>query len=142
MLRRVWIAWMGIGLAFSAGAAAQSEPDFDECGVLVQADGCVLFEGGGGSYYLSDYQNHQAGDAVRVVGYLSEDCVTICQAADGCIAGAVLYDPAVFPCGTDLQVDFDPCTPITTALLGALAAGFLFVGRKRHETSPAPQARA
>ncbi len=136
MSRWIDIMSVAVTLAGASAALAQNEPDFDACGVLVQGTGCVLFEGGGGRYYLSDYQNHQAGDSVRVVGYLDEDCVTICQEGDGCIAAAVIYDPTVFPCGSDVQVPFDPCTPITTALLGALATGFWLVGRQ-----PAGRAR-
>ena len=110
-----------LAIAFSTAtvAIAQStdeEPDFDECGTLSRIENCVLFEGGGGSFVLGDYGSYQAGDTVRVVGFLDEGCITICgESADGCIRGAVVYDPEVFPCGTDINVDFDPC--------GGLGAG-------------------
>jgi len=74
----------------------------DACGMLVQGHGCVLFQGGGGSYVVPDAGDFKFGDLVRVVGTVDPNCITICPDADGCIRGAVLYDPLVFPCGTRL----------------------------------------
>ncbi len=95
----------------------------DACGVLVQGHGCVLFEGGGGSYVIPDAGNFRFGDAVRVVGTLDPNCITICPDADGCVRGAVLYDPLVFPCGTPLpSFPGDLLTGLCETLGGVLVA--------------------
>ena len=87
----------------TAPTLAQTDGDFDACGVLSPGNGCVLFVGGGGSYVIAaDAEGFGFGDPVRVVGTLDTTCITICPAADGCIRGATLYNPAVFPCGTAL----------------------------------------
>ena len=105
-------------------AIAQSNglTEFDACGVLVNGPGCVLFEGGGGSYVLADAGNFAFGDTVRVVGTLNPNCITLCPEADGCISGAEVVDPAVFPCGTPL-----PSFPqdIFTGVCPAAATGLL-----------------
>ena len=121
-----------IAAATAAPASAQlsDEPDFDACGVLVQGAECVLFTGGGGSYVLSDYANFKIGDLVRVIGTLDEACITICQEGDGCIRGAEVFDPAVFPCGTPVRVEFDPCSGLSAALL-ALALLGMWLSSKR-----------
>lgn len=112
----------------AGGAGAQTtQPgttEIDACGVLVQSSRCVLFEGGGGNYVLSDYGGFKAGDAVRVVGTVDTNCITICPEADGCIRGAVVYDPARLPCGTDLpsfpgDLVTSACTAASAALLTA-----------------------
>ena len=125
-----------IAAATAAPASAQlsDEPDFDACGVLVQGAECVLFTGGGGSYVLSDYANFKIGDLVRVIGTLDEACITICQEGDGCIRGAEVFDPAVFPCGTPVRVEFDPCGGLSTALLPLGLMGMWF-GRRRTSAS-------
>lgn len=117
--------------AAPASAQLSDEPDFDACGVLVQGAGCVLFAGGGGSYVLSDYANFKIGDLVRVIGTLDENCITICQEGDGCIRGAEVFDPAVFPCGTPVRVEFDPCSGLSAALVPLLGGGLLLVGFRR-----------
>lgn len=91
-------------IAFAAqGQTTQpSSQAIDECGVLVEGAGCVLFQGAGGKYVVVSGGNFKFGDPVRVVGTLDTGCVTICKNADGCIRGATLYDPTVFPCGTSL----------------------------------------
>lgn len=101
-----------------------STREIDACGVLVQGSRCVLFEGGGGKYVLSDYGHFKAGDAVRVVGTVDTNCTTLCSEADGCVRGAVVYDPAVLPCGTKL-----PNFPgdLATGLCSAASATLLTV---------------
>jgi hypothetical protein len=108
---------------------------FDACGTLVQAGRCVLFAGGGGQYVLSDYGNFHVGDSVRVVGELAANCTTICGQTDGCIRGAVLYDPAVLPCGTHIpslpgDLITSGCTAASAAIAGGLGAG-LWLNRGR-----------
>lgn len=102
----------------------------DACGVLVQDGSCVLFQGGGGLLFLSDYGGFKAGDAVRVTGTIT-DCVTLCE-ADGCVAGAVVYDPTVLPCGEPLP-DFpgDICAGVAAGLVGGLAGGIGLAYRGR-----------
>lgn len=119
--------------AFAAAPALaqlSDEPDFDACGVLVQGAECVLFTGGGGSFVLSDYANFKIGDLVRVIGTLDENCITICQEGDGCIRGAEVFDPAVFPCGTPVRVEFDPCSGLSAALLALPLVGMWFCRRR------------
>lgn len=125
------------GLATAPWVSAQttrpSGPfEIDACGTLVRGVECVLFETGGARYFLADYGGYRVGDEVRVVGTVSPDCVTICGEGDGCVQGAVLYDPAVFPCGTDLP-DFpgDICTAAAAGLTGLAAAGIYLTGRQR-----------
>ena len=105
---------------------ADFSAEFDQCGELVQGANCVLFSGGGGRFYLSDYGSFRVGDSLRVVGAASTDCATFCDEIEGCITVASLHDPAVLPCGTpipNLPADitaaaFDGCT-------AALAGGAL-----------------
>ena len=133
MRNRLTLPLNVIIIAASAPASAQlsDEPDFDACGVLVQGAECVLFTGGGGSYALSDYANFKIGDLVRVIGTLDENCITICQEGDGCIRGAEVFDPTVFPCGTPVRVEFDPCGGLSAALVPLLGGGLLLVGFRR-----------
>lgn len=116
--------------SFAVIASAQTTDDttpraIDDCGVLVRGTDCVLFEGGGGSWYIADYGNFRVGDVVRVVGTADPTCITICRDADGCVRGAVLYDPAVYPCGTPIPSLDDlggaVVDSICTAASGALA---------------------
>lgn len=110
----------------------------DACGVLVRGTDCVLFEGAGGRFYLADYGNYRVGDAVRVIGTADPTCITICRDADGCIRGATLYNPAVYPCGTAIPSisDLDNalvdsvCTAASGAL-GTLALAGMFLSRPR-----------
>ena len=135
MKHSLFIPALLMTLTCASLALAQSdseEPDFDACGTLVRVENCVLFEGGGGKYVLSDYEGYQVGEAVRVIGFLDESCITICgDTADGCIRGAVVYDPTVFPCGTPVQIPFDPCSALSTGLTLLTAAGFIASRRKR-----------
>lgn len=115
--------------------------EIDECGVLVAGAGCVLFEGGGGQYVLADAGNFEFGDAVRVVGTLDTNCTTICGDADGCIRGAVLYDPAVLPCGTDLpnfpgDLISGLCAAASSVLLALTLAGLWSTRHGRHPAGP------
>ena len=116
--------------AAPAMAQLSDEPDFDACGTLVRGAECVLFEGGGGRYVLSDYAGFKIGDAVRVIGTLDEACITICQEGDGCIRGAEVFSPAVFPCGTPVSVEFDPCSGLSSALLALPLLGMRFCRRR------------
>jgi len=129
------------GGAGQSGQAALSP--VDECGVLVQGESCVLFEGGGGRYVVPDTGHFRVGDAVRVVGTLDPNCVTICKDADGCIRGGTLYDPALFPCGTRVpQFPQDlvtgTCTAASAALLTLTLAGLWYTRRaqsaRRHRS--------
>ena len=123
---------VGAAIALAAGALAQDGGDFDACGVLETSGGCVLFVGGGGSYVIvADAAGFEFGDTVRCVGTLDTGCTTICPEADGCISGATLYDPAVFPCGTHLP-DFstdvvegtvDMCVTASLAATAMILAG-------------------
>ena len=127
-----------------AGALGQSgvpttnpaTSDIDECGTLVQAGRCVLFEGGGGRYVLSDYGSFHVGDTVRVVGTVDTNCTSICSESDGCVRGAVLYDPAVLPCGTHIpslpgDLVTNACTAASAAIAGGLGAGLWFARRRK-----------
>lgn len=110
--------------AVALGQTDNAEPNlpagpFDACGTLVSTGDCVLFNGGGGMFYVADTGRFRVGDSVRVVGTLNPNCTTICADADGCISGAVLYDPAVLPCGTPVNTPFDPCSGVSLGLLGA-----------------------
>ncbi len=123
---------MGLICVSGAPSAAQTtqpaQTAIDACGVLVRGSKCVLFEGAGGKYYIPDTGRFQVGDAVRVVGTLDRNCVTICQEGDGCIRGAVLYDPNVLPCGTALpNFPGDLISGLCTTAAGALTT-FTVIG--------------
>jgi hypothetical protein len=114
--------------------------EIDECGTLVRSGNCVLFEGGGGTYYVPNTGNFKVGDAVRVVGTLNPNCTTICDQADGCIQGATLYDPAINPCGQALpnfpgDIVTNACTAAAGSLL-ALTLGGLWLTRPRQTGKP------
>jgi hypothetical protein len=135
-MRRIAI---GLVLASVAATLAQTEvtgpQPIDECGTLTEGAGCILFEGAGGKYVVTGAGNFHVGDAVRVVGTADPQCVTICSDADGCIRGAELYDPAVFPCGTALpnfpaDIITGVCSTLSTSLLMLLLVG-LVVARRR-----------
>jgi len=110
--------------------------DFDACGVLAVGNGCILFEGGGGTYVLPDAGGFDFGDAVRVVGTLDPECITICDEADGCIRGAAVYDPAFYPCGSSLpnfpgDIITNTCSSVGAALPAAALAGLWLTRRRR-----------
>lgn len=109
----------------NAQTSQPSTSDFDACGTLVVSGGCLVFRGGGGDYYLADYGRYAAGDSVRVIGTLNTDCVTICSAADGCIQGAISYDPSVYPCGTTIPSLADDLIPALTDAACTAASGVL-----------------
>lgn len=120
--------------ALAASARAQttqpSIQEIDACGTLVQVGRCVLFSGGGGNYVLSDYGDFNIGDAVRVVGTVNTNCTSICSEADGCVQGAIVYDPIALPCGTpipDLQTDLANASidALCNAASGAIATAGL-----------------
>jgi hypothetical protein len=115
--------------ATSADAQSTGGTEIDACGTLVRDGNCVLFEGGGGRYVLSDYGSFNVGDPVRVVGTVDENCITICNSADGCIRGAIVYDPAVLPCGTPVNVPFDPCSGLSAGLMMLAVAGLVRAAR-------------
>jgi len=128
-----WIVILPM-LVLTSAVAAQTDPNapqsqlIDECGTLVQGNGCVLFEGAGGRYVVVASGRFQFGDAVRVVGTIDPECVTICPEADGCIRGAVLYDPARLPCGTALpnfpeDIVTGVCSSLSAALLALAVVG-------------------
>ena len=49
------------------------------------------------------------------------------------IRGAEVFSPAVFPCGTPVSVEFDPCSGLSSALLALPLLGMWFCRRR---TSP------
>lgn len=119
-------ATVGKLLGFALAASPVAAQDLDACGVLQQGSGgCTVFEGGGGTYVLAEVPNrYQFGDTVRVVGTIDENCITICNEVDGCIRGAEVYDPAVFPCGQPLpSFPGDILAGLCTGISGALTAG-------------------
>ncbi len=136
-------AVLAVLLAHAAVVCAQtttapSVTEIDACGVLISGGNCVMFSGGGGNYVLSDYGNYRVGDAVRVVGTLDPQCATICGSADGCIRGAVVYDPSVLPCGTPLpsfpgDLLSGLCSAVSAGIAASTAGGLLLLrrGRKR-----------
>ncbi|MEM7261485.1 MAG: DUF5818 domain-containing protein [Planctomycetota bacterium] len=64
-------------LGFITPASAQ--PDFDQCGVLMQGFECMVFlPDDGGSYQLDNLGGYGDGDYVRVTGTLDAGCVTFC----------------------------------------------------------------
>lgn len=101
--------------------------EIDECGVIVRGQSCFLLEVAGGRFYVADYGGYQEGDTVHVTGTVDRSCITICGDADGCIRGAVLYNPTVFPCGEpipDPQIDI--CGSAASGLAGALGLALWF----------------
>lgn len=117
-----------MSLMVSCGFGQTSQPsttEFDACGTLVISGGCLVFRGGGGDYYLGDYGRYAAGDSVRVIGTLNPDCVTICSGLDGCIQGAITYDPAVYPCGSTIPSLADDLIPALTDAACTAASGVL-----------------
>lgn len=123
-----------LAASINPSARAQStDQTIDECGVLVRVGSCVLFEGAGGRFVLADYGDYREGDLVRVVGTVDENCITICSEADGCVRGAEVFDPLVFPCGEPLP-DFpgDVCTGVAGGLTLAGLSGLAVASRRSH----------
>ncbi|MCP4608837.1 MAG: DUF3160 domain-containing protein [Planctomycetes bacterium] len=59
---------------------------FDDCGLLIQAVECVLFQPDtGGLYLLNNLGKFKTGDHVRVRGILNPSCASICMQGNGCI---------------------------------------------------------
>jgi hypothetical protein len=141
MLRMIATGLVGLGVGWLAPLAAAQQATtaptpIDACGTLVQGDDCVLFAGGGGKYVLADYGQFRVGDAVRVVGTIDPNCQTICGGADGCIRGAVVYDPAVLPCGTPIangpaDIITNVCSAVGAAAPAAAAAGMWLTRARR-----------
>lgn len=140
-LLRFPLVFAAVTLAVSPAAPAQdpnssdgadaAATEIDACGTLVRGVTCVMFETGGKQYYLADYGGFDIGDEVRVVGTLDPSCITICLQGDGCIRGATVYDPRVFPCGTDLpNFPADICSEAASAALSGLAAAGLWLARR------------
>jgi hypothetical protein len=137
-----WIAIATILVLASAAGAQTTQPSdnspqaIDECGTLVEGSGCVLFQGAGGKWVIPGGSgDFRFGDAVRVVGTADPSCVTICPDADGCIRGAVLYDPNVLPCGTALpnfpaDIVTNVCSTLSAALLTLTVVGLLATRRR------------
>ncbi|MFO0837736.1 MAG: hypothetical protein U1D55_04360 [Phycisphaerae bacterium] len=133
-MRAIGILSFTVVLA-SLTAAQTTRPTsraIDECGILVQGAECALFQGAGGRYYIPDTGRFRVGDAVRVVGTLDPACVTICQEGDGCVRGAVLYDPVALPCGTPVNVQLDPCSGVSGLLAGLAVTGVAIASAGRH----------
>lgn len=132
------LRWLLCTAAFVAAPASAQDGDggpreIDACGVLVQAGNCVLFDGAGGRWFLSDYGGFRAGDLVRVVGTADPTCITICAEADGCVRGAVVYNPAVLPCGTPLpSFPGDICAGVAAGLGGLALLGLSLAQRRGH----------
>lgn len=120
-----WLLSCGGSLAAAQGTTS-GPTEIDACGTLAQGAGCVVFEAAGGRYILSDYYGFRAGDFVRVVGTADPSCITICDDADGCVRGAVVYDATQLPCGTALpNLGADLCAGASAALLGSGVAGLI-----------------
>lgn len=131
------------GATQGSGSQNTGLQPFDACGTLVRGTHCVLFDGGGGKYYVPNTGHFKVGDAVRAVGTLDPGCRTICSDADGCISGGVLYDPANFPCGSALPSFPDDiltgaansatsaCTTASGSLLLIAIGGMCFTRRRR-----------
>lgn len=135
MLTRLTLIVAIAGFVAAANAQDSIDPDFDECGTIVRGTNCILFDGGGGLYYLTDFYGYQVGDEIRVVGTLMPDCTTICADADGCIADAIVYDPDVYPCSRDVGEDpttiiTDACTTLSLGLLALVVFG-MYVTRPK-----------
>jgi hypothetical protein len=117
--------------------AASYAQEIDECGTLVQGSKCVLFEGGGGRYLLSDYGRFRVGDEVRVVGYVQANCENICgEDADGCVSAAEVYDPVTFPCGEEIpsieeDLVLSLCDTANGVLVGSGLLGMCLLTRRR-----------
>ncbi len=125
-------------LAGAAALAQTTQPasvEIDACGILVRDGGCVLFQGAGGAFVVPDAGGFQVGDAVRAVGTADRSCITICPSADGCLRGAVLYDPALLPCGTPVDVPFDPCSGLSGLLTAVAATGFWLTRARRRDVA-------
>ena len=142
-MRSAIVIATGIGMLVPPSVAQTTQPsqqEIDACGTLVQVGRCVLFSGAGGNYVLADYGDFKLGDAVRVIGTISTDCTSICAEADGCIQGAVVYDPAIVPCGTpiaDLETDLavaaidSVCSAASGAIGAAGLVGLALTRRRR-----------
>jgi hypothetical protein len=133
--------WAQSGTTTSQPTGTGGLQPIDACGTLVEGAGCVLFEGGGGTFVITPSGDFHFGDAVRVVGTIDPHCITICHDNDGCIRGAVLYDPAVLPCGTALpnfpgDIVAGVCSTLSSSLLALTLVG-LVVARWR---APRPRA--
>jgi hypothetical protein len=129
------IVCVGLVVGLTCGQTDDGLQAIDECGVLVQGPDCTLFEGAGGAYVVPDAGGFKVGDAVRVIGTLDPACVTICTGADGCIRGAVVYDPAVFPCGSHVpsfpeDLITGICTAASAGLLALSLAGMWHTRRR------------
>lgn len=137
---KTWAAVAGVlALHVAAGGgvafAQTGGTEFDACGVLVRGTECTLFETGGKRYLVvGDFSRFRVGDAVRVVGKLNPQCVTICSEGDGCIGDAEIFNPELFPCGTPIQVPFDPCSGLSLTAATALAAFGLRLASRRAGT--------
>ena len=78
------ISWTA-NLTCDTPCPSPCEP-FDDCGTLIQAVECVLFQAdGGGLYLLENTGGFQVGDRVRVRGCVVENCATFCMQGNGCI---------------------------------------------------------
>ena len=140
MTRIATIVCTALCIAAAQGQTTQpSTREIDECGVLLEGAGCVLFQGAGGKFVVVAGGDFKFGDAVRVVGTLDTGCVTICKDADGCIRGATLYDPAVFPCGTILpnfpsDLVSGLCSTVSASLLTLTVVGLWCAARTANTT--------
>ncbi len=101
MMRCVVLLLVSALVGSAVGQITSGEEEaFDQCGVLVSGSGCVLLDTGGARYVVVNVGDFQFGDEVRVVGTLDPNCITICDEAEGCIRGAEVYNPAIYPCGS------------------------------------------
>lgn len=90
--------------------AIDAEPQFVDCGFLVEGIECVLLRADcGGAFVIPGLRGFVPGDRVRVAGKLTTSCTTFCQEGDGCILGAV-----VEPC------DFDGCGRLVEVPAGCI----------------------
>jgi hypothetical protein len=137
MAFRKLLAGVAVSLiTLSAHAQSAGMTPFDECGVLSNTSGCIVVETGSGSYIVTDPGRFDFGDPVRVVGTLDPACTSICPETDGCIRGAELYDPEVYPCGQPIpsfpgDLVSSACITASTSILLLIVLGWFFTWPRR-----------
>lgn len=70
-----------LSLLFAVGftTPAMAQPDFDQCGVLMQGFECMVFlPDDGGTYQIENLDGFMDGDHVRVVGTVDFGCFSFC----------------------------------------------------------------
>ncbi len=65
----------------------------------------------------------------------TRSCTTICAGVDGCVGAVKIYDPLIYPCGTDIpslkeDLPAELCTAASAGILGATLAGLALTRRR------------